>query len=220
MKRTTILPLLSGILVLLFAHYSPTMAQTAGDLTQATGKTVSTTQGKARATRNAASTTRGKARATRKDVATIQAKPRLTRKAVAASDGKNASADRVESKSPHRLAIQVNSNDPSAMNLALNNASNVAQYYQEVGEPVEIEIVAYGPGLHMLRDDTSPVKPRLKSISESIPAISFKACGNTQQNMQKVEEKDIPLVAQATIVKSGVVRLMELQEQGWSYIRP
>ena len=123
-------------------------------------------------------------------------------------------------KKNHRLAVQVNVNEPAAMNLALNNASNVAQYYKELGEKVDIEIVAYGPGLHMLREDTSPVRERIKSLSESIPNISFKACGNTQQNMSKVEARDIPLVAQATVVKSGVVRLMQLQEQGWSYIRP
>jgi intracellular sulfur oxidation DsrE/DsrF family protein len=123
-------------------------------------------------------------------------------------------------KKLHRLAVQVNVNEPAAMNLALNNASNVAQYYKELGEAVKIEIVAYGPGLHMLREDTSPVKDRIKSISESMPNIAFKACGNTQASMQKTEAKDIPLLSQATVVKSGVVQLMELQEQGWSYIRP
>jgi intracellular sulfur oxidation DsrE/DsrF family protein len=127
---------------------------------------------------------------------------------------------RAPAKEAHRLAVQVNVNEPAAMNLALNNASNVAQYYKELGEKVQIEIVAYGPGLHMLREDTSPVKDRIKSISESIPNIAFKACGNTRQNMQKTEAKDIPLLSQAEVVKSGVVRLMELQEQGWSYIRP
>jgi intracellular sulfur oxidation DsrE/DsrF family protein len=125
-----------------------------------------------------------------------------------------------QAKKLHRLAVQVNVNEPAAMNLALNNASNVAQYYEELGEAVKIEIVAYGPGLHMLREDTSPVKDRIKSISERNPNISFKACGNTQANMKKAEAKDIPLVSQAKVVKSGVVQLMELQEQGWSYIRP
>jgi uncharacterized protein len=72
----------------------------------------------------------------------------------------------------------------------------------------------------MLRDDTSPVKARIKTIAESNPTISFKACGNTQQNMQKVESKDIVLIPEATVVKSGVVRVMELQEQGWTYVRP
>jgi uncharacterized protein len=120
----------------------------------------------------------------------------------------------------HHLVLQVNVNDPAMMNLALNNATNVAQYYGELGEKATIEVVTFGPGLHMLRDDTSPVKARIKMISENNPTISFKACGNTQQNMQKVESKDIVLIPEATVVKSGVVRVMELQEQGWTYVRP
>ena len=141
----------------------------------------------------------------------------------AAAQGKNPPA---MSKAPdiakkaHRLVLQVNTNDPAMMNLALNNATNVEQHYKELGQKVEIEIVTFGPGLHMLRDDTSPVKDRIKSIAEKSPAISFKACGNTQENMNKAENKAVPLVSQATLVKSGVVRVMELQEQGWTYVRP
>ena len=120
----------------------------------------------------------------------------------------------------HRLVLQVNTNEPAMMNLALNNATNVEQYYKTRGEKVEIEVVTFGPGLHMLRDDTSPVKDRIKAIAEKMPSISFKACGNTQENMHKAENKEIPLVSQATLVKSGVVRVMELQEQGWTYVRP
>jgi len=120
----------------------------------------------------------------------------------------------------HLLVLQVNTNEPAMMNLALNNATNVAQYYKDLGEKVTIEVVTFGPGLHMLRDDTSPVKARIKAIKESTPAISFKACGNTQENMHKVENKEIPLIPEATVVKSGVVHVMELQEQGWSYVKP
>ena len=141
----------------------------------------------------------------------------------AAAQGKNPPA---MSKAPdiakkaHRLVLQVNTNDPAMMNLALNNATNVEQHYKDLGQKVEIEIVTFGPGLHMLRDDTSPVKDRIKAIANKSPAISFKACGNTQENMNKAENKAVPLVAEATLVKSGVVRVMELQEQGWSYVRP
>jgi hypothetical protein len=49
----------------------------------------------------------------------------------------------------HRLILQVNTNDPAAMNLALNNAMNVAQYYKDLREKVEIEVITFGPGLHM-----------------------------------------------------------------------
>jgi hypothetical protein len=131
---------------------------------------------------------------------------------------KNSAA--VNQKQPHRLVIQVDVNDPAVMNLALNNVSNVAQHYSEIGQKVEIEVVAFGPGLHMLRDDTSPVKARIKSMSETMPQLAFSACGNTRENMTRAEAKEIPLVSQAKVVKAGAVRLMELQERGWSYLRP
>src|ERR1700748_233634 len=73
----------------------------------------------------------------------------------------------------HRLILQVNTNDPAMMNLALNNAANVDQYYSNLGEPVEIEIITFGPGLHMLREDTSPVKDRIKSLAENRPSGQF-----------------------------------------------
>src|SRR5258705_709094 len=121
---------------------------------------------------------------------------------------------------PHRLILQVNTNEPAMMNRALNNATNVVQYYKDLGQNVKIDVVAYGPGLHMLRDDTSPVKARIKAISESTPSISFEACGNTRENMSRTESKEVPLISEAKVVKSGVVRVMELQEQGWTYVKP
>jgi len=123
-------------------------------------------------------------------------------------------------KKLHQLVLQVNTNDPATMNLALNNATNVAQYYKDLGEKVTIEVVTFGPGLHMLRSDTSPVKARIETLALSTPEISFKACGNTQQNMQKAENKEVSIIPQATVVNSGVVRVMELQEQGWTYVKP
>ena len=120
----------------------------------------------------------------------------------------------------HRLILQVNTNDAAAMNLALNNAMNVTQHYKDLGDKVRIEVVTFGPGLHMLRDDTSPVKARIETMALSTPEVSFKACGNTQENMHKAEKKDIPIIPQAQVVKSGVVRVMELEEQGWTYVKP
>src|SRR3954465_6097637 len=67
---------------------------------------------------------------------------------------------------PHRVAIQVDQNDPQLMNLALNNATNIIEYYRGKNEDVEVDIVTYGPGLHMLRDDTSLVKDRIKRLKE------------------------------------------------------
>ena len=123
---------------------------------------------------------------------------------------------------PHRVSIQVDQNDPQVMNLALNNATNVIEYYRARNEDVDVDIVTYGPGLHMLRADTSPVQDRIKRLKElAFPGkIQFSACNNTKQGMEKAEGHAISVLPDATIIPSGVVRLMELQEQGWSYIRP
>src|SRR5664279_422124 len=69
---------------------------------------------------------------------------------------------------PHRVAIQVDQNDPQVMNLALNNATNVIEYYRAKSEDVEVDIVTYGPGLHMLRADTSPVTDRIKRLKDMV----------------------------------------------------
>ncbi len=140
-----------------------------------------------------------------------------------------AGAETQTSKSPkakaaataqHKVAIQVTQNDKALMNLALNNAKNVIDYYKEKGETVAIEIVTYGPGLHMLRSDTSPVKDRIAPMALENANLKFIACGNTQANQSKAEGKPVTLLSEATVTPSGVVRLMELQKQGYAYIRP
>ncbi|WP_024512066.1 hypothetical protein [Bradyrhizobium sp. ARR65] len=157
---------------------------------------------------------------------TVTDKPHISAKPHTTAHRRNrlafARLDKPSEQKPklHRLILQVNTNDPAAMNLALNNATNVTQHYREFGEKVKIEVIAFGPGLHMLRDDTSPVKARIETMALSTPEVSFKACGNTQENMHKAENKDIPIIPQAQVVKSGVVRVMELEEQGWTYVKP
>jgi intracellular sulfur oxidation DsrE/DsrF family protein len=106
------------------------------------------------------------------------------------------------------------------MNMALNNVQNVAKYYESVGDTVMIEVVAYGPGLNMYVPGKSPVADRISTMSLEIDNLSFAACGNTHRNMSKKAGKEVALLDEANVVPSGVVRLIELQEQGYSYVRP
>ncbi|MEZ5750485.1 MAG: DsrE family protein [Paracoccaceae bacterium] len=119
----------------------------------------------------------------------------------------------------NRVAIHVDENDPQRMNLALNNANNIVQYYESQGEEAEVQIVTYGPGLHMLRADTSPVADRVMQAAAT-GHISFAACGNTLRGMQSRETTEISLLPEATVVPSGAVHLIELQQEGWAYLRP
>ena len=137
--------------------------------------------------------------------------------------GALAADDKVQpAEQQHRLLIQVHQSDPALMNLALNNATNVIEYYRAKGEDVAVDIITYGPGLNMLRADTSPVQDRIKQLkSVAFPStVQFSACNVTKQGMEKKEGHAIEILSDASVVPSGVVHLMELQEKGWSYIRP
>ncbi|MEI6201119.1 MAG: hypothetical protein WCP68_04155 [Enhydrobacter sp.] len=123
----------------------------------------------------------------------------------------------------HRLALQISDNSEDKMTAVLNVAANVSRHYSEVGEEVEIRIVAFNAGLNMLRLDKSPVLDRLKSFGQSMPNVAFEACGNTRDTMARNEHKkpdEIPLLPDAKVVTAGVVSLIEFGEKGWTIVRP
>ena len=130
------------------------------------------------------------------------------------------SDDPVRDEEPRRVVLHVNFNDPDALNYILNNAENIDNYYASARKKVEIRVVAHGPGLHMLRVDTSPVKERLQAMAAAQAGLSFYACANTRDRMAKAEGKIPEILGEATIVPSGIVEIMELQRAGWLYLKP
>jgi intracellular sulfur oxidation DsrE/DsrF family protein len=80
-----------------------------------------------------------------------------------------------------------------------------------------LELVVHGPALRtLLAKDMDPeVRGKLETLLAG--GLRFDACQNTMAR-QKIEVKD--LIEGVTPVPSGVVRVMELQEAGYAYIRP
>ena len=112
----------------------------------------------------------------------------------------------------HKVIFQVSDDDPAKWNLVLNNARNIQQ---DVGKDnVDIEVVAYGPGLGMLKLE-SPVTAR---VGEAIgQGVKLMACENTMHGRKLTKADMLPDIG---YVKAGVVELMVKQQQGYSYIRP
>jgi intracellular sulfur oxidation DsrE/DsrF family protein len=143
-------------------------------------------------------------------VAALAAVPLIGRKAAAATgDAKM-----------HKVVLHVDENDAGIMRRALANARNCQELFAPHNEGLEIEVVCYGPGLHMLRDDTSPVKDEIKQTRAKVPQVTFGACNNTKRAMEKTEGKIIPIIPEAHVVPAGIVRIVELQEEGFSYVKP
>jgi uncharacterized protein len=112
----------------------------------------------------------------------------------------------------YKVVVQVSDADPAKWNLALNNARNIQQ---DLGNGnVEIEIVAYGPGLAMLKSD-SKVANRLADALDN--SISLLACENTMRNTKVTKEQ---MYSGIGYVAAGVVHIIQRQREGWAYIRP
>ncbi len=115
----------------------------------------------------------------------------------------------------HKIVIQVSSDDARTQTIAMNNAVNLQK---ELGmDNVAIEIVAYGPGLSMLMGGAKQSQ-RVSSLAQQ--DIVFSACGNTMKKVEQKQGKAVVLAEGVTVVPAGVLRIMELQEQGYAYVRP
>jgi intracellular sulfur oxidation DsrE/DsrF family protein len=112
-----------------------------------------------------------------------------------------------------KVVFQVSDGEPAKWGLALNNIRNVQD---DLGgsDAVEIELVAYGPGIGMLKSDS----PQGKRVAEALKnGVKVVACENTMRNMKLVYGDMLPDIG---YVPAGVVELMKKQQQGWAYIRP
>jgi intracellular sulfur oxidation DsrE/DsrF family protein len=112
----------------------------------------------------------------------------------------------------NRIVIQVSDADPAKWNLALNNVKNVQE---DLGaKNVDIELVAYGPGLGILKVDSVVGNKIADALAAGVSVI---ACENTMKNQKLTRDDMLPKIG---YVPAGVVQLMKRQQQGWAYIRP
>ncbi|MBI1424174.1 MAG: hypothetical protein GC149_11950 [Gammaproteobacteria bacterium] len=119
------------------------------------------------------------------------------------------------SMAEHKVVFQISSSDPVTQNLVLNNAVNLRK---ELGpDNSDIIVVAYGPGLTLLTKASKQAE-RVKSLAQD--GITFDACSNTMHAMEKKTGKMPVLIDGVKIVPSGVARIVELEEKGYSYVRP
>ena len=137
-------------------------------------------------------------------LSTLIAMPLFSTAAAPASDVKN------------KVVIQVSAGDEATQNLALNNVANLQQALGM--DNVEIEVVAYGPGLSILTKANKEGGQRVESLA--VQGVKFSACGNTIKAVTKKTGKEPVLLKGVGVVPGGVVRIMELQQQGYSYVRP
>ena len=127
------------------------------------------------------------------------------------AQGTRATGQNVSQKQ-HKIVIQVSDNDPAKWNLALSNAKNLQE---DVGAAnVDIEIVAYGPGIGMLKLDSTAGTRIAEAMKANVKVI---ACENTMRNQKLMRDDMLPALS---YVPAGVTEIMTKQSEGWAYLRP
>lgn len=120
-----------------------------------------------------------------------------------------------QSLAEYKYVLHISDMDPSKQELILNNARNLLDAYPPGG--VEVEIVAYGPGLRLMFAENVNAQ-RLDSLAQS--GVKFTACGNTLKGMAKLLGEEPKLNPVAGVVPGGIVRIGELVKQGYIYVKP
>lgn len=116
------------------------------------------------------------------------------------------------SQEMQKVVFQVSAGDPKIWNLTLNNAKNVQQ---ELGaKNVDIEIVAYGPGIGMLKFDYAVANRIDEAVAEGVKVV---ACENTMKALKLTKDD---MLSSTGFVPAGVIELMKKQKEGYAYIRP
>ncbi len=115
----------------------------------------------------------------------------------------------------HKLVIQMNKRDPEIQAEVISNIVNVSKYYGV--DNVEIELVAYGPGIYFVTKQ-SEFRKRIESLM--MQDVVFTACGDTIKTIKRTKGIDLDLIDDVVVVRNGVPRMMDLQQQGYSYLSP
>jgi len=115
----------------------------------------------------------------------------------------------------HRIALQLSDNDPKKQSLVISVAYNLLKFYDP--DKVAIEVVAFGPGIDLLRPDNSNRK-----LVESLVAqgVRFDVCLNTVDTIERETGKRPDFIPAAMPVQVGVGQILSLTENGYTLVRP
>lgn len=114
-----------------------------------------------------------------------------------------------------KVTLQISDPNPFKQTLVLNVAQNLKKLLGK--DQVDVEIVAFGPGLRLLQKGNAN-SGRIKGLAGD--GVRFSACAQTMKKMTKILGEKPALNPNAIVVTGGVTRIIELQKQGYTLIKP
>ena len=115
----------------------------------------------------------------------------------------------------HKVVLQLSENDPKKQGLVISVANNLMKFYDP--DKVAIEVVAFGPGIDLLKPDN----PNRKAV-ESLVAQGARVdiCLNTVDTLERETGQRPEFLSVATPVQVGVAQILFLTENGYTLVKP
>jgi len=115
----------------------------------------------------------------------------------------------------HKIVLQLSDNDPRKQALVISVANNLLKFYDP--DKVAIEVVAFGPGIDLLRSENPSRKLVESLIAQS---VRFDVCLNTVDTIERETGRRPDIIPAATPVQVGVGQILLLTENGYTLVRP
>ncbi|MBR0794317.1 hypothetical protein JQ615_02830 [Bradyrhizobium jicamae] len=115
----------------------------------------------------------------------------------------------------HKIVLQLSDNDPRKQGLVISVANNLMKHYDP--DKVAVEIVAFGPGIELLKPD-NPNRKLVESLVAQGARVDI--CLNTVDTIERETGKRPDYISAATPVQVGVAQILLLTENGYTLVRP
>jgi hypothetical protein len=118
-----------------------------------------------------------------------------------------------------RVVFHISNDDLAVADELFDQVEFVLQEYAASGRPIRVEVVANNQGLRLFQQGRTLFEKRIADLDSRYQNITFAACGNTMERIQKETGETIEILPQAVIIRSGISFVARRQKQGWSYIK-
>ena len=115
----------------------------------------------------------------------------------------------------HKIVLQLSDGDPRKHALVISVANNLLKHYDP--DKVAIEVVAFGPGIDLLRSESTSRKQVESLIAQG---VRFDVCLNTVDTLERETGRRPEVMPSATPVQVGVAQILFLVENGYTLVRP
>ncbi len=116
----------------------------------------------------------------------------------------------------HNIVIHVDSRGLKTQKLAMNAADNLQHLYGK--DKVNVEVVTCGPGLNMVKADTKFYSKRIKRMIKD--GIRFSAGLDHTDKQELKDGRHVEFLPGVIEVQGCLMRIVNLQESGYTYMKP